>query len=225
MSLLHTNQPLSTLQRRVNKSALPILVIAGIALGLQGARECAATTSGYLASYDYASAQSLALVLSALGLLLLVYWRTRWIGGGLIAAGILSCAIFYASMNVLLKLDRVAWVHEKMISFGPDQKASMVIYFRKGISPQQIETFNESVLMGPAEPRHAGRDYPVFVQSYLRLAPSQANGHEAVALTFFNNTSADKTNHYLTAIEGDSRVEKVFLDVSPDSIKSDPDIR
>jgi hypothetical protein len=225
MGLLHSNQPLSVLQRRVNRSALPILALAGIALGLQGARECAVTTSSYLASYDYAGIWSLAFLFSALGLLLIVYWRTRWLGGGLIVAGILSCAVFYGSMAVLFKLDRVAWVHEKMISFGgPDRKASMVIYFRKGISPQQVEDFNESVLMGPAEPRHAGRDYPSFVQTYLGLIPSQANGHEAVALTFFNNTATDKVNAYLATIEGDSRVDKVFLNVSPDSIKTDPDL-
>lgn len=226
MGVLHSDKPLSVLQRRVNRSALPILALAGIALGLQGARECAATSSGYIASYDYVGTQFIVVLLSVLGLLLMVYWRTRWVGAGLIVAGILSGIVFYGGMAVLLKLDRVAWVHEKMISLpGPDQKASMVIYFRRGTTPQQVEDFNESVLMGPAEPRHAGRDYPPFVQTYFSLIPSQANGHQAVALNFFNNTPSEKAGAYLATIEGDSRVDKVFLNVSPDSIKTDPDLQ
>lgn len=223
MGLLHSSQPLSVLQRRVNRFALPILALAGIALGLQVARECAATSSSYIASYDYAGTWYVAFLFCVLGLLLTVYWRTRWIGGGLIAAGVLSCAVFYGGMTILLKLDRVAWVHEKMISVGgADQKASVVIYFRKGITNEQVEDFNSSILMGPAEPRHAGRDYPAFVQTYSSMIPS--SGHKVVALTFFNNAPADKAKAYLASIQGDSRVDKVFLNVSPDSIKTDPDL-
>jgi hypothetical protein len=61
-----------------------------------------------------------------------------------------------------------------------------------------------------------------FVHTYSSMIPN--NGHKAVALTFFNNTPADKAKLYLASIEGDSRVDKVFLNVSPDSVKTDPDL-
>jgi len=115
----------------------------------------------------------------------------------------------------------VAWRHEQMVSIGPDQKASAVIYFRKQVTDQQVEDFARSVLMQPAMPRHDGRDYPTFVSEYLRLLPSQANGYEAVALTFFEKSPPDKVNAYLEAIKADGRVEKVFLNTSPVSIHID----
>ncbi len=222
MSLLHSNRPLSGLQQRVNRTALSLLALAGVALGWWEAKECAAIYYGYAAGYSFGIAVFLAVSLSTLGLLLTIYWRTRWFGCGLIAAGILSCAVFYGGIYVLLKQDRVAWQHEPpMVSIGPDAEASAVIYFRAGISSPQVEDFNSSVLMLPAKPSDNGRAYPPFVQEYLRLIPSQANGHEAIALTFFKNAPADKTTAYLTIIKADSRVEKVFLNMSPDSIKPD----
>ena len=124
-------------------------------------------------------------------------------------------------MAVLLKEDLVAWRHEQMVSLGPDQKASAVIYFRKEITQQQVEDFNSTVLVGPALPGRDGRDYPTFVSLYLRLLPSQANGHWAIALTFLNNAPPDKVNAYLTTIKADSRVETVFLNTPPNSIHAD----
>lgn len=221
MPLLRSNQPLSPLQRRVNRGALLLLALAGIALGLWVAKDCAALTSGYAADYDYAIALFIAVALCILGLPLLIYWRTRWLGAGLIAAGILSLATFYVGMVVLLKEDRVAWRHERMVPLGPDQKASAVIYFRKEVTDRQVEDFDSTVLMSAAPPRHDGRDYPAFVSVYLRLLPSQANGHEAIALTFVRDAPPEKVNAYLATIEADSRVEKVFLNIAPNSVPAD----
>lgn len=123
-------------------------------------------------------------------------------------------------MTVLLKLDRVAWRHERMVPFGPDQKASAVIYFRKGVTRQQVSEFDSSVLEEPTQ-KAPGHAHPAFVLVYLRLLPMQANGHEAIALTFSPNTPSDKLNAYLAKIKADNRVENVYLDTSPDSIRAD----
>jgi hypothetical protein len=221
MTLLRSNQPLSPSQKRVNRVVPLLSALVGVAFGLWVAKDCAAITSGYLASYSYLSALSISAALCVLGLLMLIYWRTRWVGAGLIAAGILSYATFYAGMAVLLKEDGVAWQHEQMVSFGPDQKASAVIYFRKEITDRQVEDFNSTVLMSPALPGRNGRYYPTFVSEYLRLIPDQANGHWAIALNFRNNAPPDKVKTYLEAIQADSRVENVFLDTSPNSIHAD----
>ncbi len=74
-------------------------------------------------------------------------------------------------MGILLRLDRVSWKHEPPpIAIGPDQKATLVVYFKHGTTDEQIKNFRYSVLSGAVEPLE-----------YLRLLPDQANGHEAVA--------------------------------------------
>jgi hypothetical protein len=212
MPLLHSNQPLSLLHQRMNKSAVLLSVLAGIAFGWWQAKECAAIAYGYAAGYSFAAAVFFGVSFSILGLLLAIYWRTRWFGYGLIAAGILSCAVFYGGIYLLLKQDRVAWRHEPpMVSIGPDVKASAVIYFRKGVTSQEVESFNLSVLMIPGIPQH----------DYLRLLPDQANGHEGIAITFLASAPADKVTAALATIKADTRVEKVYMNVTPDSIEPD----
>jgi hypothetical protein len=199
------------------KVVLPISLFVGTALGLWEVRECATLVSGYLASYNYLGAWLIAVLCSIFGLFLLAFRRTGWIGGGFILAGVLSCGTFYAGMAVLLKQDRVAWRHEKMVPFGPDQKASVVIYFRKGVTRQEASDFDRDVLEEPTR-RPPGHGLPAFVGVYLRLLPSQANGHEAIALTFLSNAPIDKLNAYLAKIKADERVETVYSNASPDSI-------
>jgi hypothetical protein len=217
--ILFPTEPLTPSQRRWNANVALLLAFAGIGLGAWEAKACAAETFGYVATYAYVGAPALATGLSMVGALLLIYWRPRWVGAGLISAGVLSCAVFYAGMAVLSKADRVAWHHEPpLVSFGPDVKASAVVYFRHGVTVAQIEDFNSSVLQSPAKPRHTGRDYPVFVRSYLRLLPSQANGYDAISLTFSDNARSDEVNAYLALINADPRVGNVFLNTSPSSI-------
>jgi hypothetical protein len=224
MGVLHPDRPFSPRHRRLNRVVLLISVLIGITLGLEWARECAAIQSSYLASYDYATSFFLTIALCIFGLILLIHWRTRWFGAGFIAVGILSYIMFLGGMAVLTREDRVAWRHEQMISIGPDQKASVVIYFRKGVTGQEVEDFNSAVLEVPTR-QSPGHGHPAFVQTYLRLAPMQANGHEGIALTFFDNTSTDKVDAYLTAIKADKRVETVFLNTSPNSIHADSEHR
>ena len=220
MAVLEPDKPLSRLQRQMNMGILLLLAAAGVAFGMWEAKKCAAITFGYVADYSYVGALFLAVGPGIIGLLLLIYWRTRWFGAGLVVAGILSYAVFYGGMAVLLKEDRVAWRHEPpMVSFGPDQKASAVIYFRKGTTGQQVEDFKSSVLEVPAQPRHEGRGYPDFVRVYLRLQPRQASGHDAIALTFFDNAPPERVNAYLATIRADARVEAVLLNVAPSSIQ------
>lgn len=221
MPLLTASKPISRIQRRVNKVAVLVLSSVGVLLGLWEAYECSLVAFGYAAGYSYASAIGIAIGLCVIGLPLLIYWRLRWIGVAFIAMGILSCATFYCGMAVLLKTDHVAWRHEPpLVRIGPDQKAAVVIYFRIGVTDKDIEDFDSSVLQGPAEPRHQGRDYPPFVSEYLRLLPSQANGYEAVSLSFFNNASPGDTQAYIRKIEADKRVLKLFFNRSPVSINS-----
>jgi hypothetical protein len=217
--LLEPSEPLTQFQHSLNKVVVLLLSAAGTLLGLWNARDCAAIRFGYVATYSYVFAVFMAVGLGVVGLLLLIYWRTRWAGIGLIAAGLLSYAVFYAGMAVLLRADRVAWRHEPPpVRFGPDVKASAVIYFHHGVTDEQVEDFASSVLSQSARSPQLGRAYPNFVRTYLRLTPRQANGHEAIALTFFREAQGKAITDYLGKIKADSRVETVFLDTSPKDI-------
>jgi hypothetical protein len=198
------------------------IALSGCFLGIWEARSCAKVAFGYIAGYNYAAALFIAAALLIFGLILCIYWRTRLIGIGFIASGILSYAVFLGGMSFLLKRDQVAWRHEPpLVSFGPQQKAAVVIYFRKGTTDQQIEDFVSSVLEEPAEARHEGRDYPAFVSSYLRLLPSQANGFDGCALNFWQNNPTDEKDLYIAQIRKDQRVARIFLNTSPSSITID----
>jgi hypothetical protein len=105
-----------------------------------------------------------------------------------------------------------------MVSIGPDQKFSAVIYFKQDATDRQVEDFRTSILMKPAMPPLDGRDFPIFVREYLHLSPKQANGHEAIALMFSVDTPPDRREAYLAAIKSDNRIDAVFLNTSPDSI-------
>ena len=112
----------------------------------------------------------------------------------------------------MLRLDRVAWQHEPpLVAIGPDQKATLVIYFKSGTTDEQIEEFNSSVLTGTTER-----------PEYLRLFPRQANGHEGVALTFSKDTRPEQVTGYVEKIKGDSRVEKVYRDIVPTASPPQP---
>jgi hypothetical protein len=212
MPLISPNCPPSPAHSRVNRIAVIGLSAIGIALGAWQAKNCAAIRFGYVAELGYATAVFLAIFLSGIGLLLLVYWRTRGVGAGLVAAGLLSCATFYGGMAILLRLDRVAWQHEPpLVAIGPDQKATFVIYFRRGTTDEQIEEFRSSMLTGTTER-----------PEYLRLLPSQANGHEGVALTFSKDARPEQVTGYVEKIKGDSRVEKVYRDIAPTAIPPQP---
>ena len=212
MPLLSPEHPPSPAHRHVNQVAVIVLSALGIALGAWLAKDCAAIQFGYAAGYSFATAVFLAMSLCGVGLLLLLYWRTRGIGIGLVAAGLLACVTFYGAIAILLKLDRVAWKHEPpLVVFGPDHKATLVIYFRRGTTDDQIEAFRSSMVKGMEERTE-----------YLRLLPDQANGHEGVALTFSKDTSSEQVTRYVKTIEGDSCVEKVYRDIAPSAIPPKP---
>ena len=215
MPVLRPDSPPSVTQRRVDRIALVLLSCSGIVFGVLQARNSAGIAFGYLAGYAYVAAVSLALLLAVIGLLLAIHWRTRWVGIGLIAAGLLSCVAFFASMAVLLKLDRVAWRHERLVFFGPNQKASLVIYFRQEVTEKQVEDFRSSVL---AESSKTPSKFPTFVSAYLRLTPQQANGHWGVALTFRDAAPHDPLQSYVEKVKLDPRVAAVFVDIAPASI-------
>lgn len=157
--------------------------------------------------------------LAAIGLLLMIYWRTRSTGAALLGTGIIMYVVFLGSIETLKKLDKVAWQHEPpMRTFGPDQRASLVIYYRPGTTDQQIEDFVEHRLENYPSKVHDGKDFPEFLTEYLALIPSQANGFDGSALTFKPGAHGVAVDSFVSMVQSDPRVERVFRDISPDAI-------
>jgi len=105
-----------------------------------------------------------------------------------------------------------------MQHFGPDQQASLVIYYRPGTTDQQIEDFVEHKLENYPSKVHDGTDFPEFVTEYLALLPSQANGFSGGALTMKPGAHGAAVDAFVSMVQSDPRVARVFRDVVPDAI-------
>src|SRR5260221_3816098 len=135
MPLLTASNPISRIQRRVNKVAVLVLASVGVLLGLWEAYECSLVAFGYAAGYNYASAIAIAIALCVIGLPLLIYWRLRWIGAAFIAMGILSCAAFYGGGGVFWETNHRAWRPQTPpVLIGAAQKTPLLIFFPEKVT-------------------------------------------------------------------------------------------
>jgi len=196
-----------------------VTVAASIGVAVWAALDCARITFGYVASYTFVLVFMLGCLLAIIGTLLMIYWRTRSTGAALLGSGIAMYLVFLGCIAVLKKFDKVAWQHEPpMQSFGPDQPASLVIYYRPGTTEGQIEDFVEHKLENYPSKVHDGPDLPDFVSEYLGLLPSQANGFSGSALTFKSGAHGPAVDSFVAMVKSDPRVDRVFRDTAPDAI-------
>jgi hypothetical protein len=181
--------------------------------------DCSHIAFGYVASYSFAVVFILGCVLVVIGTLLMIYWRTRTTGLALLGTGIAAYLVFLGCIGVLKKFDKVAWMHEPpMQAMGPDQQASLIIYYRPGTTDREIEDFVEHKLEGYPSKVHDGTDLPEFVAVYMRLDPSQANCFEGSALKFRPGAHGAAVDSFVTMVQSDPRVARVFRDTPPDAI-------
>ncbi len=199
--------------------AAGLIVAAGLGFAVWAAINCSHIVFGYVASYTYVAVLMLGCVFAVAGLLLMIYWRTRTTGLALFGTGIATYLVFLGCIGVLKKFDKVAWVHEPpMQAFGPDQQASLIIYYRPGTTDREIEDFVEHKLEGYPSKVHDGTDFPEFVAEYTALIPSQANGFDGSALTFRPGAHGVAVDSFVAMVQSDPRVARVFRDMPPDAI-------
>lgn len=219
MPLFEADAPLSRAQKRRRWIAAIVIVAVGVGFAVWAAIDCAHIAFGYVASYSFATVFFIGLYVGVIGLLLMIYWRTRSTGAALLGTGIIMYLVFLGCIGLLKKLDKVAWQHEPPPQLiGPDQRASLVIYYRHGTTDQQIEDFVEHKLEGYPSKMHDGTDLPEFVAEYLALIPSQANGFDGSALTFKSDAHGVEVDNFVSMVQSDPRVALVFRDTSPDAI-------
>lgn len=215
MPVFKAAAPQTRAQKRRRWIAAAMILAAGSGFAVWVAIDCAHIVFGYIASYDFAIVFRLGCIVAFIGLPLLIYWRTRSTGVALIGTGIAMYLVFLGCIGILKRFDNVAWVHEPHAQrIGPDQKASLIIYYRPGTTGRQIEDFVEHKLECPSEV-HDGANFPAFVSQYWRL---QANGFDASALNFEPGAHGVAVDSFIRMVQSDPRVARVFRDVSPNAI-------
>jgi hypothetical protein len=219
MPVFAATTPLTRAQKRRRWIAASVIVAVGLGFAVWAAIDCSHIAFGYIASYSFAAVFMFGCVFVVIGLLLMIYWRTRTAGAAFLSTGVATYLVFLGCIGILKKFDKVAWVHEPPVrAMGPDQQASLIIYYRPGTTDQQIEDFVEHKLDGYPSKVHDGTDLPEFVSEYLRLNPSQANGFDGSALTFRPGAHGAAVDSFVAIVESDPRIARVFRDTPPNAI-------
>jgi hypothetical protein len=211
--------PLTRAQKRRRWIVASIIVSAGMGLSVSSAIDCSHTAFGYIASFDFGIMFEISVIVSIIGLLLLIHWRTRSSGAAIFGTGIAMYLVFIACIGTLKKFDKVAWQHEPPAqAVGPNQQASLIIYYRSGTTDRQIEDFVQHKLESNPSKAHDGRGFPDFVIEYLALSPFDANGFDGSALNFRPGAREIAVDSFVSMVKSDPRVARVFRDTSPDAI-------
>jgi len=101
-------------------------------------------------------------------------------------------------------------------NIGPNAPASLVVYFKKGTTDEQINDFLEKVLYVP-DPRGRGRRHVEGV-GMITITP-EIDGHKGYAITFLENASAAQRGTIKESILSSPIVHKVFANVAPSDVK------
>jgi ketosteroid isomerase-like protein len=107
---------------------------------------------------------------------------------------------------------------QKIVKFGPDVKANLVIVFKSDVTDAQVEDFRRNVLQ-IATANEGERKYMSGIRQYLRALPIQ--NHNAIALTFHEGIAQAQRDEIMKRIKSSSLVYKVFENIAPAEVKLD----
>jgi hypothetical protein len=217
MPIFRASGPPSRAQRLFSSISAILIMIGLCALGLREAYSAVQAGDGHAPGAWYQTLFLIAIATCLCGFLLCIYWRTRAVGASLMAAAILGYLAFLGGTAWFSSRDQASW-HQQDAHQNVNQRFSIVVYFRKGAPQAQVNDFIDSVLKVPGQPMHPAPEFPWFVIDYASLTPAQANGFEAVAVKLRDSAPSSATAPYLARIRADQRVDRVFLDIAPQSI-------
>ena len=105
---------------------------------------------------------------------------------------------------------------QKIVKFGPDVIANLVIVFKPEVTDDQVEDFRRNVLQIVAS-SEGDRSYSPGIRQYLRILPIEK--HEAVAVTFHEDITREQRTAIIDRVKTSPLVFKVFEDVAPSNVK------
>jgi len=122
--------------------------------------------------------------------------------------------------SVATKAEEIVQTYQKqkIVKFGPEVKASLVIVFKSDVSDEQVEDFRRNVLQVTTS-NEGGRRYLSGIRQYLR-APRIQN-HNTVAITFHEDITQGQRDEIMKRIKPSSLVYKVFENVAPAEVNLD----
>jgi ketosteroid isomerase-like protein len=121
---------------------------------------------------------------------------------------------------VATKAEEIVQTYEKqkIVKFGPDVTANLVIVFKPEVTNDQVEDFRRNVLQIVAS-SEGERSYFPGIRQYLRTLPIQ--DHEAIALTFHTDITPAQRAEIMSRLKASPLVYKIFEDMAPSSVKLD----
>ena len=121
--------------------------------------------------------------------------------------------------TVVLAVSNVGCPFRKteMRPIGPEVKADLVIYFKTGVTHDQIEKFWEEVL-STADPSGKGYFHKPGVGEISRVYPS-VQGHEAIAVSFFPSATNEKREAIKRDIRSAPIVYKILENIAPADVR------
>jgi hypothetical protein len=173
--------------------------------------------SGYVAVYDVVAMWMLALLVLLVGIVLLIFRRTRFSGWVVGAAAFLVPAVFFVGVKASEGAGLNRWLNAPLVHFGPDVHSSLVVYYKTGISNAEISNFQEAQLY-QARPDGNGKEFRPGITSFLALLPEQAHGHYAFALDLDPEVRPDLRESLISSLSSSPLIFKVYRDVAPNSI-------
>lgn len=127
----------------------------------------------------------------------------------------LIAVLFVALLNTAYIKTFPAYQRNEMIPTGPEVKASLVIYYKAGVTDEQIQEFTQQVL---SRPDSQGRGNRYGVRDILQIFES-AQGHQSTAVTFFPEATKSQRDEIEAEIMSSPIVYKVLKNIAPKDVK------
>ncbi len=122
--------------------------------------------------------------------------------------------------SVATKAEEIVQTYQKqkIVKFGPDVKANLVIIFKSDVTDDQVENFRRDVLQ-VTTPNEGERKYISGIRQYLRVLPIEK--HNAIALTFHEDITQPQREEIMRRVKSSPLIHKVFEDIAPADVKLD----
>ncbi len=203
--------------RRSLKILICVVLVLTVLLGAFLVNSFNRAPSGYVAVYDVVAMWMFALLVLLMGVVLLIFRRTRFSGWVVAAAAFLVPIVFFVGVKASEAAGLNRWLNAPLVHFGPDVRSSLVVYYKAGILETEMSNFQEAQLYQARADGH-GKEFKPGIRTFLRLIPDQAHGHYAFALDLDSRMSPDQREALISSLSTSPLVFKVYRDVATDSI-------
>jgi hypothetical protein len=207
----------------VKRLFLLLLPLASAVLGLFAANSIASVKSGYLAGYVWFTWMLLlipwVLLCLFVGAILSLFRIYRVLGVVVLVSAAATVFGYFGAFETLRRLGKVEYEHERMVSFGPNEKSDLVVYFKPHATDEQIYHFATRVV---STPDSDGRGYYHLEGISLTYATSlSVDGcdYKGYAIGFSPDATVEQRDRVKAAVKSSLIVYKVLQDVAPRDVK------